>query len=119
MPSLPQNSSWQKKLAASDKAAASYYGTPSGNGPRGRAKWARSLIVDALPIQSDSDCPSPEAVQAQVRELTTPEQRAAVPVDAKVLVSDHDDSIAVAITRDGKTSVRVYQDAARDCERRN
>lgn len=74
--------------------------------------------MDALPIQSDSDCPSPEAVQAQVRELTTPEQRAAVPTDAKILISDHNDSIAVAITRDGKTSVRVYQDAARDCERR-
>lgn len=75
--------------------------------------------MDVLPIQSDSDCPSRGAVEAQVRELTTPEQRAAVPADAKVLVSDHNDSIAVAITRDGKTSVRVYQDAARDCERRN
>jgi hypothetical protein len=90
------------------------------NGPRGRAQnELGSLIVDVLPIHSDSDCPSPEALQAQVRELTTPEQRAAVPLDAKVLVSDHNDSIAVAITRDGKTSVHVYQDAARDCERRN
>lgn len=75
--------------------------------------------MDVLPIHSDSDCPGPEAVQAQVRELTTPEQRAAVPTDAKVLISDHNESIAVAITRDGKTSVHVYQDAARDCERRN
>lgn len=75
--------------------------------------------MDALPIQSDSDCPSPADVQADVRELTTPEQRAAVPVDAKVLVSDHDDRIAVAITRDGRTTVRVYQDAARDCARRS
>jgi hypothetical protein len=75
--------------------------------------------VDALPIQSDSDCPSPAAVQADVRELTTPEQRAAVPADAKVLVSDHDDRIAVAITRDGRTTVRVYQDGARDCTRRS
>jgi len=74
--------------------------------------------VEALPIQSDSDCPGPESVQAEVRELTTPEQRQAVPDDAKVMVSDRGDSIAIAITRDGKTSVRVYRDAARDCARR-
>jgi hypothetical protein len=75
--------------------------------------------VDALPIQSDSDCPTPDAVQAEVRELTTPEQRAGVPADAKVLISDRSDHITVAITRDGKTNVRVYQDAARDCQRRS
>jgi hypothetical protein len=74
--------------------------------------------VDALPIQSDSDCPSSTAVQAEVRELTTPEQRAAVPPGASVMVTDRDDRIAIAITRDGKTTVRIYQDAARDCERR-
>ncbi|HVY30525.1 MAG TPA: hypothetical protein VHB79_28395 [Polyangiaceae bacterium] len=74
--------------------------------------------MDLLPLQSDSDCPDPEAVQAEVRELTTPEQRHGVPADAKVLVSDRGDSIAVAITRDGKTTVRVYRDEARDCARR-
>jgi hypothetical protein len=74
--------------------------------------------VDVLPLQSDSDCPSPDAVQAEVRELTTPEQRRGVPDDAKVLVSDRGESIAIAITRDGKTTVRVYRDEARDCARR-
>jgi hypothetical protein len=74
--------------------------------------------VESLPIQSDSDCPGPEAVQAEVRELTTPEQRKAVPDDAKVMVSDRGDSIAIALTRDGKTTVRIYRDAARDCSRR-
>ena len=74
--------------------------------------------MEALPIQSDSDCPGPESVQAEVRELTTPEQRKAVPDDAKIMVSDRGDSIAIAITRDGKTSVRVSRDAARDCARR-
>ena len=74
--------------------------------------------VEALPIKRDSDCPSPEAVQAEVRELTTPEQRRGVPSDAAVMVSDRGDSIAIAITRDGKTTVRVYHDAARDCARR-
>jgi hypothetical protein len=75
--------------------------------------------VELLPIQSDSDCPGPEAVQAEVRELTTPAQRAAVPSDAKVMVSDRGDTIRIAITRDGKTTVRLYQDAARDCQRRS
>lgn len=74
--------------------------------------------MEALLIQSDSECPSPPAVQAEVRELTTPEQRAAAPSDARVVISDRGDSIAIALTRDGKTTVRVYQDAARDCERR-
>src|SRR5215217_1663379 len=74
--------------------------------------------VDALPLTTDTDCPTPSAVQAEVRELTTPEQRAGVPADAKVVVSDHGATIAVAITRDGKTTVRVYRDAARDCARR-
>jgi len=75
--------------------------------------------VEALPIHSDSDCPGPETVQAEVRELTTPEQRRAVPDDAQVMVSDRGDSIAIAITRDGKTTVRIYHDAARDCARRS
>lgn len=74
--------------------------------------------MEALPIQSDSDCPGPETVQAEVRELTTLEQRRAVPNDARVMVSDRGDSVAIAITRDGKTTVRVYHDAARDCGRR-
>ena len=74
--------------------------------------------MEALPIQSDSDCPGPESVQAEVRELTTPEQRKAVPADAKVMVSDRGDTIAIAITRNGKTVVRIYRDAARDCGRR-
>lgn len=74
--------------------------------------------MDVLPLQSDSDCPSPDAVQAEVRELTTPEQRRGVPGDAKVLLSDRGESIAIAITRDGKTTVRVYKDEARDCARR-
>ncbi|MDF3065444.1 MAG: hypothetical protein K0R38_1045 [Polyangiaceae bacterium] len=74
--------------------------------------------VDALLVTSDSDCPTPASIQAEVRELTTPEQRAGVPADAKVMVSDHGATIAVAITRDGKTTVRVYRDAARDCARR-
>jgi hypothetical protein len=75
--------------------------------------------VEALPIHSDSDCPGPETVQAEVRELTTPEQRRGVPEDAQVMVSDRGDSVAIAITRDGKTTVRVYHDAARDCARRS
>jgi len=75
--------------------------------------------VEALPIHSDSDCPGPEAVQAEVRELTTLEQRRAVPDDAEVVISDRGESIAIAITRDGKTTVRVYHDAARDCGRRS
>lgn len=74
--------------------------------------------MDVLPLQSDSDCPDPQAVQAEVRELTTPEQRRAVPMDAQVMVSDRGESIAIAITRDGKTTVRVYRDEARDCARR-
>jgi hypothetical protein len=75
--------------------------------------------VELLPIQSDSDCPSPDAVQAEVRELTTQDQRRGVPDDARVVVSDRGDNIAIAITRDGKTTVRVYRDAARDCGRRS
>ncbi len=75
--------------------------------------------MELLPIQSDSDCPGPETVQAEVRELTTPEQRRAVPSDAQVMVSDRGDSVAIAITRDGKTTVRIYRDAARDCARRS
>lgn len=75
--------------------------------------------MEALPIHSDSDCPNPESVQAEVRELTTPEQRRAVPENAQVRVSDRGDSIAIAITRDGKTTVRIYHDAARDCARRS
>jgi hypothetical protein len=74
--------------------------------------------VDALLVQSDSDCPGAEAVQAEVRELTTPEQRRGVPAGASAVVSDRGDSIAIAVTRDGKTTVRVYRDAARDCARR-
>lgn len=74
--------------------------------------------VDALPVTTDSDCPAAMAVQAEVRELTTPEQRRAVPTDAKVDVSDAGTSIRIAITRDGKTSVRLYRDDARDCARR-
>jgi hypothetical protein len=57
-------------------------------------------------------------VQAEVRELTTPEQRRVVADDAKVMVSDRGESIAIAITHDGKTTVRIYRDAARDCGRR-
>ncbi len=75
--------------------------------------------MELLPIQSDSDCPGPDMVQAEVRELTTPEQRRAVPTDANVMVSDRADSVAIAITRDGKTTVRIYRDAARDCARRS
>lgn len=75
--------------------------------------------MELLPIQSDSDCPGPEAVQAEVRELTTPEQRRVVPADANVIVSDRGDSVAIAITRDGKTTVHIYRDAARDCARRS
>lgn len=75
--------------------------------------------MEALPIHSDSDCPSPEMVQAEVRELTTPEQRQGVPKDAQVTIADHGDSVAIAITRNGKTTVRVYRDAARDCGRRS
>lgn len=75
--------------------------------------------MELVPIQSDSGCPSPDAVQAEVRELTTPEQRQGVPADANVMVSDRGESIAIAITRDGKTTVRIYQDAARDCARRS
>lgn len=74
--------------------------------------------VDALPVTSDSDCPAPADVQAEVRELTTPAQRAGVPADSRVVVTDHGAAIAIAITRDGKTTVRVYRDAARDCARR-
>lgn len=74
--------------------------------------------VEALPLATDTDCPSPDSVQAEVRELTTPEQRRGVPHDAKVTVSDRGESIAIAITKDGKTTVRVYRDAARDCGRR-
>ncbi|HYP87158.1 MAG TPA: hypothetical protein VEQ59_03380 [Polyangiaceae bacterium] len=74
--------------------------------------------VEALLVQSDSDCPSAEAVQAEVRELTTPEQRRGVPAGAKAVVTDRGESIAIAVTRDGKTTVRVYRDAARDCARR-
>lgn len=75
--------------------------------------------MELLPIQSDSDCPGAEAVQAEVRELTTLEQRRVVPADANVIVSDRGDSVAIAITRDGKTTVRIYRDAARDCARRS
>ena len=57
-------------------------------------------------------------MQAEVRELTTPEQRRAVPAGAKATVSDRGDEIAIAVPRDGKTTVRVYRDAARDCARR-
>jgi hypothetical protein len=74
--------------------------------------------VEALLIQSDSNCPSPPAVLEEVRELTTPEQRAAAASDARVVISDRGDSLAIALTRDGQTTVRVYQDAARDCARR-
>lgn len=74
--------------------------------------------MELVPIHSDSGCPSPEAVQAEVRELTTLQQRQAVPADAKVVVRDRGESLSIAITRDGKTNVRSYQDAARDCERR-
>ncbi|RYZ03394.1 MAG: hypothetical protein EOO73_27740 [Myxococcales bacterium] len=74
--------------------------------------------MDLLPVTTDSDCPAPLAVQAEVRELTTPEQRAGVPADARVKVTDRGATIAIAITRDGKTTVRVYRDAARDCGRR-
>lgn len=74
--------------------------------------------MELLPVEADSDCPSAAEVQAEVRELTTPEQRAGVPRDAKVMVSDRGESVAIAITRDGKTTVRVYRDAARDCARR-
>jgi hypothetical protein len=75
--------------------------------------------VEALLIRSDSDCPSQTAVQAEVRELTTPAQREGSLPDSRVVISDRGESIAVAITREGKTTVRVYQDAARDCDRRS
>ena len=74
--------------------------------------------VEALPLTTDTDCPSPDAVQAEVRELTTQEQRRGVPHDATVRVSDRGESITIAITKDGKTTARVYRDAARDCARR-
>lgn len=74
--------------------------------------------MDALPLATDSDCPSSDRVHAQVRELTTPEQRRGVSADAKVMVSDRGESIAVAITRDGRTTVRIYRDPARNCARR-
>jgi hypothetical protein len=75
-------------------------------------------LVEALLIQSDSECPSPLAVEAEVRDLTTPEQRAGAPKDARVVISDRGPAIAIAISKDGKTVIRVYQDAARDCARR-
>lgn len=74
--------------------------------------------VDALLVQTDSDCPSADAVQAEVRELTTPEQRRSVPSGAAARISDRGESIAITLTRDGKTTLRVYRDAARDCARR-
>lgn len=69
-------------------------------------------------MTTDSDCPTAIAVQAEVRELTTPEQRRAVPADAKVEVTDGGPRLRIAITRDGGTTVRVYRDDARDCARR-
>jgi hypothetical protein len=86
--------------------------------PTNRVSPYGTQRVEALPITTDSDCPSPETVQAEVRELTTTEQRSGVPDDARVIISDRGDSIAIAITRDGKTTVRIYHDAARDCARR-
>jgi hypothetical protein len=92
---------------------------PEEKRPTCRGPVALSMTaVEGLPVQSDSDCPAVEAVQVEVRELTTPEQRRGVPSDAAVVIADHGDRIAVAITRDGKRAVRVYQDAARDCGRR-
>jgi hypothetical protein len=75
-------------------------------------------LVEALLIQSDSDCPSPLSVDQEVRDLTTPAQRAGAARDALVVISDQGERITVALTRDGKTTIRVYQDAARDCARR-
>lgn len=74
--------------------------------------------MEALLIQSDSDCPSPLSVDQEVRDLTTPAQRAGSPRDALVVISDQGERITVALTRDGKTTIRVYEDAARDCARR-
>lgn len=74
--------------------------------------------MEALLIQSDSDCPSPLSVDQEVRDLTTPAQRAGAARDASVVISDQGERITVALTRDGKTTIRVYQDAARDCARR-
>ena len=78
----------------------------------------RDNLVEALLIQSDSDCPSPLAVDQEVRDLTTPAQRAGAPRDALLVISDQGERITVAITRDGRTTIRVYEDAARDCVRR-
>jgi len=75
--------------------------------------------VEALLVQTDSDCPGADAVQAEIRELSTAEQRRAVPPGARAVVSDRGESIRIAVTRDGKTTVRVYHDAARDCARRS
>lgn len=74
--------------------------------------------VEALLVRSDSDCPSAEVVQAEVRELTTAEQRRGVLPGSRAVIRDRGESIAIALTRDGKTTVRVYHDAARDCARR-
>jgi hypothetical protein len=74
--------------------------------------------VETLLIHSDSTCPSESAVIAGVGDLTSPEQRAAAPRNASVVISDRGDRITVTISRDGETTLRDYRDAARDCDRR-
>ncbi len=58
------------------------------------------------------------AIEEEVRYLTTPRQRAQAPADAVVAVKDLGDRISIAITQGGRTVVRVYEDAERDCARR-
>ena len=69
-------------------------------------------------VRGDALCPAPEAVQAEVFKLTSPEGRAEHLVGAEVRVFDDGDAYGVEI-QDGKEVYRKgYDDPARECSQR-
>jgi hypothetical protein len=69
-------------------------------------------------VQGDATCPAPEAVQAEVFKLTSPEGRAEHLARAQVRVFDDGDAYGVEI-RDGNEVYRKdYDDPARECSQR-
>lgn len=69
-------------------------------------------------IRGDTTCPDPQAVEAEVFKLTSPQGRAAHLQGARVRVFDAGDDYGVEIEKDDETYRKSYDDPARACDQR-
>lgn len=69
-------------------------------------------------VGGDATCPAPEAVQAEVFKLTSPEGRAAHLALAQVRVFDDGDAYGVEIREGNEVYRKGYDDPARECSQR-